>query len=180
MCPNESFFPFKSVHALGKALNEWGEDHGAVVVVSHDRNFCKLIDFSHVATVQDGTLTLEQRGARSSDWIQDGSLQSTVASRSTETADAATTLNSNDISPINKDPQLRRKAFNAPKRISKLEALIERTEGEVAELEQQMLENGTDVGLLVDLTKQKEVLQGRIDEYMDEWAQLEEILAQVA
>lgn len=78
------------------------------------------------------------------------------------------------------DPQLRRKAYNAPKRISKLEILIEEAELEVAELDRQMLENGTDVALLVEIGKQKEVLEARIEDYMTEWSQLEDLLAQAA
>jgi ATPase subunit of ABC transporter with duplicated ATPase domains len=33
-----------SVEALSEALSEWGDDQGALVVVSHDRTFCSERD----------------------------------------------------------------------------------------------------------------------------------------
>ena len=76
------------------------------------------------------------------------------------------------------DPALRKKLFNAPKRISTLESLIEKAEEEMASLDEEMLANGSDVGLLTDLAQKKETLEGQVLEYMDEWEELEALLSQ--
>jgi ATPase subunit of ABC transporter with duplicated ATPase domains len=161
-----------SVEALGEGLGSWGHDTGAMVVISHDKSFCDRIDFTHVATVQDGNLILEQRGACESDWVIEGlSGQVAAAEADTKVAGVETTT---EIDPI-----LRKQAFNAPKRIAKLEQLIGEAEDRAAALEDEMLSNGCDVGKLVDLTKDKEALELKISEYMEEWEQLEALLAQV-
>jgi ATPase subunit of ABC transporter with duplicated ATPase domains len=161
-----------SVEALGEGLGSWGHDTGAMVVISHDKSFCDRIDFTHVATVQDGNLILEERGACESDWVIEGlSGQVSAAEADTKVAGVETTT---EIDPI-----LRKQAFNAPKRIAKLEQLIGEAEDRAAALEDEMLSNGCDVGKLVDLTKDKEALELKISEYMEEWEQLEALLAQV-
>ena len=58
------------ISGLAKALSQWGGKDGAVVVISHDRKFCEKVGFTHVGTVMDGKLILEQRPLRESDWEQ--------------------------------------------------------------------------------------------------------------
>lgn len=161
------------VEALSEALSDWGDDIGAMVVVSHDRSFCSKIEFTHVATVEDGAFRMEQRDARASDWVIEG-LGASGASTD-EDGEGHVGEAKKEV-----DPQLRKRAFNAPKRIAKLESLIGEAEERIAELDAEMLENGSDVGLLVDLTKEKDSLEGKVMEYMEEWEQLEELLLQVA
>jgi hypothetical protein len=76
------------------------------------------------------------------------------------------------------DPALRKRLFNAPKRISKLESMIEKAEGEIAVLDEEMLKHGSDVGKLVDLNNNKEALKVKVAEYMKEWEELEALLAE--
>jgi hypothetical protein len=56
------------IDALARALNGWGGNDGAIVVISHDRPFCEEIGFTHVGTVTNGRLVLEQRTVQDSDW----------------------------------------------------------------------------------------------------------------
>lgn len=56
------------ISALAKALSQWGEKDGGIVVISHDREFCEAVGFTHVGTVMNGSLVLEQRSLRDSDW----------------------------------------------------------------------------------------------------------------
>ena len=66
------------IEALGDALSKWGKieggsgsrtaGDGAIVVVSHDRAFCETVGFTHVGTVQDNKLVIEERDLRDSDW----------------------------------------------------------------------------------------------------------------
>lgn len=58
------------ISGLAKALSGWGGKDGAIVVISHDREFCEKVGFTHVGTVMDGKLVMEQRALRDSDWEQ--------------------------------------------------------------------------------------------------------------
>ncbi|EJK65285.1 hypothetical protein THAOC_13870, partial [Thalassiosira oceanica] len=58
------------IQGLANALSGWGGKDGSIVVVSHDREFCEKVGFTHVGTVVDGRLKLEQRSLRESDWEQ--------------------------------------------------------------------------------------------------------------
>jgi ATP-binding cassette subfamily F protein 3 len=58
------------IQGLANALSGWGGEDGSVVVISHDREFCEKVGFTHIGTVTDGKLVLEQRGIRESDWDQ--------------------------------------------------------------------------------------------------------------
>lgn len=162
------------MEALSDSLSEWGEDEGAVVVISHDKTFCDKVGFTHVATVNDGGLVLEQRSPNSADW------DSSVATfqRSSD-GEAQGTGESGDTNAKKLDPKLRKQAYNAPKRIAKIETLVEQKEEKIAELDTEMMENGGDVGKLVDLTKEKEELEEQVMELMEEWEELEELLLQV-
>lgn len=161
-----------SVEALSESLSEWGEDDGAIVVISHDKTFCDKVGFTHIATIQDdGTLKVDQRGSRESDW--DSSVNTFQRSSSLESEDGAT-------KEAEIDPALRKQAFNAPKRIAKIEALVEEKEEKMAKLDQEMLANGSDVGKLVDLTKEKEKFEEEVMLLMEEWEELESLLAQLA
>lgn len=156
------------MEALSEALSTWGEDDGAVVVISHDRSFCEKVGFTHVATIEDGALTLEQRSMRDGDWKV---VRTTLdASESDDGEDAS---NEKQI-----DPALRKKLFNAPKRIIKLQSMIETTEAKIAGIDEEMLKHGSDVGKVVDLNKDKEALEAKVAEYMAEWEELEVLLAE--
>jgi ATP-binding cassette subfamily F protein 3 len=58
------------IQGLANALSEWGGKDGGIVVISHDREFCEKVGFTHVGTVVNGGLVLEQRPLQESDWEQ--------------------------------------------------------------------------------------------------------------
>lgn len=153
------------VDALSRALSEWD---GTVVVVSHDRAFCETIGFTHVGTVQDGEFRLEERSLRSSDWSE------------FESGDMPTTNGDHSHS---KQPQvdhkLQKQAYNAPKRIEKLEKLMEAAEIKIAALDEEMMTHGSNVEKLMELTREKKLLDTKVSEYMKEWEELEELLLSV-
>jgi ABC transporter C-terminal domain len=165
-----------SVEALSQALSEWDPDEdGAIVVVSHDRKFCDAIEFTHVATVKGGKLTMEQRSVRDSDWIIDG-----LSAEARVDEDVHSTYSSESTLPtLVLNEKQRKQAFNAPKRIAKLEKLIQDAEGKIAKLDAEMMAIGREVGKLVDLSQQKEVVQAQVDAYMKEWDELEALLSVV-
>jgi ABC transporter C-terminal domain len=154
-----------SVEALSEALSTWGVDDGAVVVISHDRAFCEKVGFTHVGTVVDGKFKLEERSMRSDDWqVVITTMGDTGSDKTEQTVEMGSTL--------------RKKLFNAPKRIAKLEQLVGKAEEEISATEEEMLATGTDVGSLVALTKKKEKLEAQIVGHMKEWEELESFLAQ--
>jgi ABC-type multidrug transport system ATPase subunit len=159
------------VEALSESLSEWGGDAGAIVVISHDKVFCEQIGFTHILTIQDdGTLKLEQRSTDERDWDASGS---TLQRANGEGASAASTAERQ------LDPAERKRAFNAPKRIAKIESLVEQKEEKIAMLDEKMLANGSDVGELVDLTKEKQALETEVMKLMAEWEELETLLAEM-
>jgi len=58
------------IQGLANALSGWGGKDGSYVIISHDREFCEKVGFTHIGTVMDGKLLLEQRDLRDSDWEQ--------------------------------------------------------------------------------------------------------------
>jgi len=158
-------------------LSDWGDDRGSIVVISHDKSFCEQVGFTHVLTITDeGGLHLEQRDANDGDW------DSSVATFQKSGDD-----NSNDeessSSPVVVDKEAeakrRKMAFNAPKRIAKIESLVEQKEERIAVLDEDMMANGSDVGKLVDLSKEKEGLEEEVMELMEEWEELETLMAEM-
>eukprot|EP00978_Attheya_sp_CCMP212_P006153 scaffold13850_cov50-Attheya_sp.AAC.2 len=57
-------------NGLANALGSWGGKDGSIVVISHDREFCEKVGFTHVGTVTNGGLVLEQRPLQDGDWEQ--------------------------------------------------------------------------------------------------------------
>ena len=163
------------IEALSESLSEWGEEDGAVVVISHDQSFCKKIGFTHVGTVADGKLVVQQRSTRASDWKLFDGLSATIDMHEEEEAPPVEDVEKKEI-----DRQKQKQAFNAPKRIAKIESQIEAAEEKMAELDKEMLENGHDVGLLVDLSEKRQVHEANVMELMEEWEELEELMASLA
>lgn len=170
------------VQALSDALGAWGGEKGAIVVISHDQAFCEKIDFTHVVTVSDGTCTLEERAVTAKDW-HIHSLSSDQG-RSNKVIDndgeRVGRVPSGDKVNGGLEPKLRKQAFNAPKRIAKLEKFISDAEGQIADIEQTMMSVGNDVEKLVYLSRRKDQLSSKIEEYMAEWEQLEALVAQLS
>jgi len=170
------------IEALSDALGRWGEKDGAIVVVSHDRSFCDAVGFTHVGTVRDGTLTLEERDLNDGDWVQyeiNGAAtappSAAAAAAETETEASSTTTTPEVVLT----PEQRKMVFNAPKRIQKLEKLIEDAEVKIAKYDDDMMEVGNDVGKLTDISQLKEKEEEKVMTYMEEWEELEVLLAEV-
>jgi len=170
------------VEALSESLSNWGNDAGSLVVISHDKSFCEQVGFTHVLTLMEGgTLKLEQRNTCDSDW--DASTTTLQRSMSTSSPSSSSSENDSDSgqddAQVLMDPALRKRAYNAPKRISKIERLVEQKEEKIATIDEEMLANGSDVGKLVDLSKEKEALEAEVLELMEEWEELETLMAQM-
>lgn len=173
------------IEALGEALSKWGKieggsgsrtaGDGAIIVVSHDRTFCETVGFTHVGTVKDKQLIIEERDLRDSDWDV----------YALEADDIETvSLPSAPEKPVELTPeqkalanQRRKDLMNAPKRIKRLEADIEKCNVKISALDKDMFEVGNDVGKLTDLSKEKQKEEAKVEKMEEEWMKLEELLA---
>lgn len=155
-------------------MSNWrGGKDGAIVVVSHDRAFCESVGFTHVGTVMDGGLVIEERGLDGRDWACYD-----IASTSGDECDALVA----ELTPEQKaeQEQKRKLAFNAPKRISRIEELIEKAEMKIAMYDEQMLEFGRDVDKLMEMTEKKTKEEESVANLMEEWESLEEVMAEMS
>jgi len=164
------------IEALGDSLSNWGGKDGSVVVVSHDRAFCSSVGFTHVGTVSDGGLIIEERGLNARDWdIYD------------ITGDGIE-YGCGDVPPVAElsaeekaERERKRKlAFNAPKRIQKIEELIEKAEMKIEELDSSMLKFGSDMEKLMEMTEKKTNEEESVAKLMEEWEMLEEVMAEMS
>eukprot|EP00986_Skeletonema_menzelii_P003637 scaffold1151_cov144-Skeletonema_menzelii.AAC.4 len=164
------------IEALGDSLSNWGGKDGSVVVVSHDRAFCEQVGFTHVGTVKDGKLTIEERGLQERDW-ETYDISSTPLTGAIESAEAVI-----ELTPEEKAEQDRKRkmAFNAPKRIQKIEELIEKSEAKILEYDDEMMTVGNDVEKLMALTDKKTKEEDTVTSLMEEWEELEEVIAEMA
>jgi len=168
------------VEALSEVLSDWGEGRGSIVVISHDKAFCEQVGFTHILTITgEGGLHLEQRDANESDW--DSTVATFQKSMGGEDKDDAAASGAGEATAMDKEllAKRRKMAYNAPKRIEKIESLVEQKEEKMAALDDEMLANGSDVGKLVDLSKEKEGLEEEVMELMEEWEELETVIAEM-
>jgi hypothetical protein len=173
----QRYFRFLSIEALSDALRSWGGKDGAIIVVSHDKSFCDSVGFNTVGTVSDGTITVEERDLNDSDWKRYAmSAQGGEVGGAKEEKEVAKPLTPEEKEALK---QKRKQAFNAPKRIKKLEKMIETSEMKIAELDEQMMQVGSDVGKLTDLSNDKQKEEANVAKYMEEWEELEELLAEI-
>lgn len=165
------------VEALSDALSVWGHREGgssssgtgdgALVVVSHDRSFCESVGFTHVGTVKDGRLIVEERDLRADDW----DVYDLRADDRTVNGDSSSsTVVERELTPEEKAEAAKRRKdrMNAPKKIKRLEKEIEKAEAKVAALEEEMMGVGNDVEELVKVSKKKEKEEASIERWMKE------------
>ena len=131
--------------------------------------------FNTVGTVKDGSLVIEERSLNNSDWAQYD-----LASQASERSDGAAVVV--ELSPEEKEElkQKRKKAYNAPKRIQKLEKMIEESEENIAKLDDKMMSVGSDVGQLTDLSNEKIEIESKVADMMEEWEELELLLEELS
>lgn len=129
----------------------------------------------HVGTVTNGSLVLEQRDINDSDWEMFDNKESRLVS-----PNQPNKINPTDAVPTNGMQTYHKvdskRAHNAPKRIKKLEQMIQKSEMKITELEDQMMDVGNDVGKLTDISNEIEKEQKKVTEMFDEWDELELIV----
>lgn len=161
-----------TIEVLTGALREFT---GSILVISHDKPFLEALEPTHVITVNDGVVSMEARSLRPDDWVvslsssrdngcEDGGVESKFANSSSGRSVDSTTAAGTDID--------RKKVLNAPKKVKKVEAAIEKCESEMKEIDALMFENGRNREKLTELQKRKDALQPKLDKLFREYDEL--------
>ena len=133
--------------------------------------------FNTVGTVDNGELIIEERDLNANDWKRYD-----MASQQVGVDGLSLQEEERELTPEEKEEEKkkRKRAFNAPKRIQKIEQLINENEEKMVKIDAKMMEVGNDVGKLTDLSQDKEKLDMKVAELMEEWEELETLLEELS
>lgn len=169
-----------------KALSEGIQDFtGSTIVISHDRSFLEEFNPTHILTVRDGKVTLEERGLRDDDW-NDALNSRENTNKFAENPAAYSSTNKNIINSANKKKSksepvpvvVKVEPLEIPKkkvnnqRVGKIETMIGKYEKEISSIDADMQINGRNRDKLYDLQRDKDELQKKIDKLYEELSSL--------
>ncbi|MBP2663505.1 MAG: ettA [Firmicutes bacterium] len=159
------------VQTLG-ILEDYLEDFpGAVIVVSHDRYFLDRLVEKLFVFEGDGKIT--QYPGNYSDY------QNKVSVQETETADKS--KGAADKKPTVQDKpkeRPRKLSFKEQREYDQIEEVIASVEQELAQVAAAINTAGSDFTLLQELTNRQQQLESRLDELLDRWTYLNELVAE--
>lgn len=158
--------------AGGLAAFEEGQrnKNAAVLVISHDREFVEKLKMTHVCSVAGGEVKLEERSLRENDWVVEGD------GRAVEAVEAEIVDEAKEVKRELTEEE-RKRRFNGPKRIKKIEKLVGDKEETIQQLDADMMDVGSDLGKLTDLSEKKGKLEWEVEKLMEEWEELEVLLS---
>lgn len=164
---------------------------GTIVVISHNKPFVERLRPTHIGLIRNRRLVVEERALRPTDWAFDvegdkagagaGAAAASKASSTSSGDGAAAAAGGDDEKPQLSYAEQRarfKKISAAPKRIAKLEALLEEKEAKVEEYDREMYKNGADAGKVMELSERREGLAKEIEGLYAEWEELELLLAE--
>jgi ABC-type multidrug transport system ATPase subunit len=166
-----------TLKVLTAALKKY---EGAVLVISHDQTFLEELEPTHVITVRDGRVRMEERGLTTEDWNdpldykQETNQKYVTAAKASE--DGTTTSKAQQKPVAEGKDAMRKKKLNAPKRIPKIEAEIKIQEAEQARIDEELINCGKDKVRIKDLTKARTLLQEKVDKLYGELEELVELV----
>mmetsp|Transcript_16542 Transcript_16542/g.24889 ORF Transcript_16542/g.24889 Transcript_16542/m.24889 type:complete len:718 (-) Transcript_16542:316-2469(-) len=163
----------ETVSTLCESLRKWS---GTLCVITHDQSFAQKINPTHIATVRkNGTVDWHDGGLYTSDFIFGGNENPDMKPKQSEQE----LLSKEEIiQRKEEDKKLRKKKMGAPKRIQKIESLLEELERKMEEVDNALAENASDMDMLLRLSTDREALQSEIEGLYKEWEELEEFLAE--
>jgi ATPase subunit of ABC transporter with duplicated ATPase domains len=129
-----------TIKVLNEALHNF---EGTVIVISHDRGFLDDFQPTHVMTVRDGSVKLEERGLKEEDWNDIlGSREASKFASNNKVNDKAS-----KSTPAKKG--------SSSKQISKLESSIAKMESEIKKLDEELIENAKNFNKVKMLNSQR-------------------------
>ena len=176
-----------TLKVLTSALRKF---EGTTIVISHDRTFLEELEPTHVISVRNGVVDLQERGLREDDWNDpidsrdnedcNQKFASTSSSSVPTGAKGATATSASasvvTVAAVADDPELKKKQLNAPRRITKIESSLAKHETEMAAIDDEMFQFGRDRGKLQDLQKKKDETQAKIDKLYAEYEELLDLI----
>lgn len=151
----------EAIAALVDALQDY---EGAMVVISHDRNFCEALSATHIAYIADGTVSIEQRSIlKDSDFSEADKGVANVDEASMDTA-----------SPEEKKAAKKagKKNQELRKQMSKTEKNIAKTEEKMEKLSTKMMEAGADTSKVSKISEEMDELQQKLDKLYEVYEEL--------
>ena len=147
--------------------------NGAIIFVSHDRFFVDRLADKVFAYGEDGELTMYPGGY--SYWKEK---QLEMEAKREPAPQQPKEKQANE--PREKQPEKpqgpRKLTFKEQKEYAEIEGLIASKEGELKVTQLQMAQNAADYGKLNELSKEEARLQQELEQLMERWAYLEEIV----
>mmetsp|Transcript_136006 Transcript_136006/g.235939 ORF Transcript_136006/g.235939 Transcript_136006/m.235939 type:complete len:865 (-) Transcript_136006:849-3443(-) len=184
----------ETVESLTDALKSF---KGAVVVVSHDRNFCESLGCTHVITVEDGKAVMEERELTDADWLEDD-----MSAQAQECVEIDGEEICVDIGPALAKPnppglaakpahpgaeapkpeltgEQKKERINAERQMRKLENRFESLEKKLAPIQEEMAlpANASNLEKLLPLQQKVDKLEADMAAILEEMEELDQILA---
>lgn len=141
---------------------------GAVITVSHDRYF--LNKTADKLLIFKGDAEIEEYFGYITDYLEQQKLE-----QQNETSDKTTVTKEKEIGS-DKPKEKTRLTYNEKKEWNKIEDKIMSLEEQLEEVNEQMLNHGSDYGKLNELNDKKETLQNELDEKLERWEYLSEFV----
>lgn len=114
---------------------------GSVLVISHDQTFLEELEPTHIITVRNGRVSMEERGLRPEDWNdpldykQEENVQKFAVTPKAVEGKGKLTDKSNKL-----DDNTRKMKLNAPKRIPKIEANLKVLESDLSGIDDDLMQ----------------------------------------
>jgi len=179
-----------ALDALTEALRGWD---GAVVAVTHNRQFAEALEPTSVVRVEAGRVSARRasNGALtkkdfSPDAAPTGGVAGAVAAPPPRAADGDALFDGDALLETEEARKARkaereklmREARNAPKTIDKIERALAVLEEDVAAIDARLLACGADVAAAQEVQREKDAKTEKQDLYMAEWERLEGVMEQ--
>jgi len=169
-----------TIQTLTEGLRDYT---GAVVAITHNREFARLLEPTHIVSVVDGVVTKkpclgpEQLTEEAFETGKTGGAGVVV-----EGAEEAAAVAKADAKAATGELSYedRKRIQRSKSRLEKVVSLVEKKEAQCESLDSEMFEVGNDTAKLAELQTKKGKLESEIEELMTEWEELEQLLDDTA
>lgn len=136
-------------------------------MISHDRSFLDEFGPTHVLSVRDGTVSLEERELREDDWNDIlGSREASKFASNSNTENTKIKGNSKDkqSNAEMKSEMKSQKKNNGSKQRAKLENSINKLESQISKIDEDLITNSRDRSKVTELSSKRKQLEKELEE----------------